>query len=95
MLGLNSGQQYFRERPGQDRRHSQSTPTIHAPQVRGHSISIECRVLSVWVPLHKNFFDKLRYSAYSYRPQTKLRKVNVFKPVCDSVHRGEGVHSPG
>ena len=24
-----------------------------------------------------------------YRPQTKLRKGNVFIPVCDSVHRGE------
>ena len=27
-----------------------------------------------------------------YRPQTKLRKGNVFIPVCDSVHRGEGIH---
>ena len=26
-----------------------------------------------------------------YRPQTKLREGNVFTPVCDSVHRGEGV----
>ena len=29
-----------------------------------------------------------------YRPQTNLRKGNVFTPVCDSVHRG-GVHPPG
>ena len=26
-----------------------------------------------------------------YRPQTNLRKGNVFKPVCQSVHRGRGV----
>ena len=34
-----------------------------------------------------------RFFTY-YRPQTKLRKGNVFTPVCDSVHRGE-VTPPG
>ena len=28
---------------------------------------------------------------FYYRPQTKLRKGNVFTPVCDSVHGGRGV----
>ena len=41
-------------------------------------------------PLH---VEKLRTEkepafSYFYRPQTKLRKGNVFTPVCDSVHRG-------
>ena len=35
-----------------------------------------------------------------YRPQTKLRKGNVFTPVCDSVHGGvytpwTHTHTPG
>ena len=33
------------------------------------------------------FLVYLRYYNF-YRPQTKLRKGNVFTPVCDSVHRG-------
>ena len=89
MLGLNPGQQYFRERPGQDRGHSQST----RHQVRGLLISTECCILTALVPLYKHFFDLLHYSAYSYRPQTKLRKGTVFTPVCDSVHRG--AYTPG
>ena len=34
-------------------------------------------------------------NTHCYRPQTKLRKGNVFTPVCHSVHTGGGVHSPG
>ena len=30
-----------------------------------------------------------------YRPQTKLWEGNVFTPVCDSVHRGEGLWPGG
>ena len=30
---------------------------------------------------------------FLYRPQTKLRKCNVFTPVCDSVQGGRGVHT--
>ena len=34
-------------------------------------------------------------STYYYRPQTKLRKGNVFTGVCDSVHRVGGAWSRG
>ena len=37
--------------------------------------------------------DKASFNCDYYRPQTKLRKGNVFTPVCHSVHIG-GVHPP-
>ena len=36
----------------------------------------------------------MKYREHFYRPQLLLRKVNVFTPVCDSVHRGVSGQTP-
>ena len=52
-----------------------------------------CRVRS------RSITPGIRHWSQFYRPQTKLRKGNVFTPVCHSVHRGSapvraGIHPP-
>ena len=55
--------------------------------IRGVSGISTCRIL-YWLAIRENF-------SFFYRPQTMLRKGNVFTPVCHSVHRGEVDTPPG
>ena len=72
-------------------------PTTHCRRHRWSTSLEKSRLLQVLLfcscPLASLMLQLCQLPVSYYRPPKKLRKGNVFTPVCDSVHRGGYTHT--